>query len=89
MRTTMDLDADALMAAKELARVENTSLGKVVSRLIRRALTGDEMDGMAGLNAQAGPPGEAASRTGFVPFAPRGSVVSNALIDHLRDAEGV
>ena len=27
MRTTIDLDNDALIAAKEIARAENTSLG--------------------------------------------------------------
>lgn len=89
MRTTMDLDADALMAAKELARAENTSLGKVVSRLIRRALTGEEVGAAASLHAQAAPPSEAVARTGFLPFAPRGSVVSNELIEHLREMEGV
>ena len=40
MRTTIDLDNDALIAAKEIARAENTSLGKVISRLVRQALTG-------------------------------------------------
>lgn len=40
MRTTIDLEPDTLMAAKELARQENVSLGKVVSRLLRMALTG-------------------------------------------------
>lgn len=92
MRTTIDLDADALMAAKELARTENTSLGKVVSRLIRQALTGQgqEHEGGSVANTQAElPASEAALRTGFVPFAPRGAVVSNELIDHLRDVEGV
>lgn len=93
MRTTIDLDTDALMAAKELARMENTSLGKVVSRLIRQALTGQDAGegGAVGGSVKAGlqQQREAALRTGFMPFAPRGSVVSNELIDHLRDAEGV
>ena len=29
MRTTIDLEYDTLIAAKEIARAENTSLGKV------------------------------------------------------------
>ena len=41
MRTTVDLDYDTLIAAKEIARMENTSLGKVISRLVRQALTGN------------------------------------------------
>lgn len=84
MRTTLDLDLDTLMAIKELARQENQSQGKVVSRLLRIALTGQV--------AQDGAPAPAedtARPTGFVPFASRGVVVSNELIDRLRDSEGV
>lgn len=82
MRTTIDLDADALLAVKEIARGENTSLGRVVSRLIRQAL------GAATPAAEQAPPA-VNEVTGFVPFASRGSVVSNELIEHLRDVEGV
>ena len=82
MRTTIDLDADALLAVKEIARGENTSLGRVVSRLIRQAL------GAATPAAEQVPPAMN-EVTGFVPFASRGSVVSNELIEHLRDVEGV
>lgn len=35
MRTTIDLDCDTLIAAKEMARAENTSFGKIISRLVR------------------------------------------------------
>lgn len=84
MRTTIDLEPDTLMAAKELARQENVSLGKVVSRLLRMALTGQ-----VGQTAAVAAPVGASSATGFVPFAPRGVVVSNELIDKLRDSEGV
>lgn len=83
MRTTIDLEQDALLAVKELARQENVSLGKVVSRLVRLALTGQAVQ--AGAASAQG----VASATGFVPFAPRGVVVSNELIDRLRDGEGV
>ena len=81
MRTTIDLEYDILIAAKEIARAENTSLGKVISRLVRQALTGTTAVPTTGdLPATA---------TGFVPFEPRGVVVSNELINRLRDAEGV
>ncbi|HAU58279.1 MAG TPA: hypothetical protein DCW87_12495 [Comamonadaceae bacterium] len=69
------------MAAKEIARAENTSLGKVISRLVRLALTGG-----------AAPPSTSnlpATATGFVPFEPRGVGVSNDLINRLRDADGI
>ena len=81
MRTTIDLDCDILLAAKEIARAEHTSLGKVISRLVRQALTGSA--------APQALPGLAATATGFVPFESRGVVVSNDLIDRLRDADGV
>ena len=38
MRTTLDLDADILQAAKEMASVNGTSAGRVISDLVRKAL---------------------------------------------------
>ncbi len=81
MRTTIDLESDVLAAAKEIARVESTAVGKVISRLVRQALTGAGAPGSAGAQASAAP--------GFSPFPSRGEIVTNELIDRLRDAEGV
>jgi hypothetical protein len=41
MRTTLDLDDDVLHAAKELAAVNGTTAGKVLSDLARKALASD------------------------------------------------
>ena len=38
MRTTLDLDDDILMAAKEIAAAKGLTAGKVVSDLVRKAL---------------------------------------------------
>lgn len=38
MRTTLAIDDDVLSAAKELAAMENKSVGEVISALARRAL---------------------------------------------------
>jgi hypothetical protein len=38
MRTTLDLDADILQAAKEMASVNGTTAGRVISDLVRKAL---------------------------------------------------
>ena len=38
MRTTLDIDADVLQAAKELAMRRGTTAGKVLSELARQAL---------------------------------------------------
>lgn len=83
MRTTIDLELDALLAVKEIAQAEGVSLGKVVSRLVRQALTGPAPAVVTRDDTQGG------AATGFVPFAPRGVVVSNELIDKLRDGEGI
>ena len=83
MRTTLDIDDDVLAAAKELARRERSSAGNVLSRLARQALTG--------LRPGSGDVGTAvlAASGGFRPFAARGVVVTDALIDALRDRDGV
>ena len=83
MRTTLDIDADVMAAAKEIARQQNVAVGKVISRLVRQALTSS--DGTIMKNTTEG----VSPLTGFNPFPPRGVIVSNELIDRLRDAEGV
>ena len=79
MRTTIDIENDVLAAAKELARQQNVAVGKVISRLVREALTGREPRAQETDRAVAG----------FRPFPPRGKIVTNEQIDKLRDEEGV
>lgn len=79
MRTTIDIDDDVLRAAKELARIQGTSAGAVVSQLLRQALSG------AGAAAKGG----RKAATGFRPFPAGGRVVTTTQVDALRDAEGV
>jgi Arc/MetJ family transcription regulator len=82
MRTTLDIDDDVLAAAKELARHEGATAGQIVSRLLRRSLTGL---GTATLTTE-----RTASVAGFSPFAPRPGVVTTQFdVDTLRDAEGI
>jgi hypothetical protein len=76
MRTTLDVDDDVLQAVKERARREKRSAGAVLSDLARAALTATEGD----------PP---RADYGFRPLPSRGTVVTNALIDDLRDELGV
>jgi hypothetical protein len=40
MRTTLDIDDDILLAAKELAAMRKTTVGQVISDLARQALVG-------------------------------------------------
>jgi hypothetical protein len=77
MRTTLDIDDDVLQAARELARRERKTAGRVLSELARRGLT------------------EASSKKatakevflGFRPFTRRGTIVTNEMIDRLREEE--
>ena len=74
MRTTLDIDDDVLLAAKERARRENKTAGEVISELARQALVAP----------RAGAVAEPKALYGFKPFAPRGRVITNDLIDKLR-----
>lgn len=77
MRTTLDIADDVLQAAKERARREKKTAGQVISELARSALTR--------------PPGAqskvARSKSGFRPFPRRGGVVTNEIIDKLREED--
>ncbi len=82
MRTTLNIDDDLLIAVKEVARRESKSAGTVVSDLLRQSLSPEEGDGLEG---QATDPG---AEFGFRPFPKRGVVVTNELIDRLREEMG-
>lgn len=78
MRTTLSLDDDVLLAVKERARREHRTAGAVLSDLARQALT------HRSATAQAT---EVETFHGFEPFPPRGPLVTNELLDQLRDEE--
>jgi hypothetical protein len=82
MRTTIDVDEDVLAAAKELARKQRVSIGKIVSGLLREAMCG-------GYSRAAARHDEPAGAGGFRPFPARGRVVTDDLIEHISDMEGV
>lgn len=74
MRTTLDIEDDILLAAKDLARREKKTTGQVVSDLARKGLAGSV-------------PGtrEPKAAYGFRPFPKEGRIVSNTLINKLRE----
>lgn len=78
MRTTLDISDDVLQAAKERARREGKTAGEVISELARAALT-------APLPAQSSRAAEPRAHYGIRPFPKRGGVVTNELIDKLRE----
>ena len=75
MRTTLDIANDVLQAAKERARREKRTTGEVISELARNALT-------AAPAAAARAP---KAIHGLRPFPKRGGLVTNELIDKLRE----
>ncbi len=89
MRTTLDIADDILFAARELARREKKSLGHVISELARRAFV---MPGATYPDrgpVPATPVSERLAVYGIHPLPKRGGIVTNELIDRLRDAEGI
>ncbi len=74
MRTTLDIADDVLQAAKERARRERKTLGQTISELARRALTAPLQPAVAK---------EPKVVYGLRPFASRGGLVTNELIDKL------
>ncbi len=80
MRTTLNLDDDVLMAVKEVAKRESKTVGAVASRLLRNSLAGVAEDRAEYASAPA--------EFGFRPFPKRGGIVTNALIDRLREEVG-
>jgi hypothetical protein len=78
MRTTLDIDDDVLSGAKEIALREKKTVGRVLSELARKGLT------QASITASPVKRGPALVH-GFRPFERRGAVVTNALIERLRD----
>ena len=76
MRTTLDIANDVLQSAKELARREKKTIGEVISELARSALT---------TPSQGPTVREPKAVYGFRPFPKRGGIVTNELIDRLRE----
>lgn len=76
MRTTLDLDQDVLLAAKEIAARSKRTAGAVISEVFRRGL-------------HAAPPAARNSAknvaAGFEVIPARGRVVTKELVRQLRD----
>jgi hypothetical protein len=82
MRTTLDIDDAVLSAVKELARRQGKTAGEVLSTLARQALikpaqsTGRVIE-------------EPPASYGFRPLPPGETLVTNDVVDRLRDEQGV
>jgi hypothetical protein len=76
MRTTLDIDDDVLQAARELAKRRRGTVGKLLSELARKGLTASPPD----LGVKEPP-----SLYGFRPFPSRGGILTNEMIDRIRE----
>ena len=77
MRTTLNIDNDVLNAVKEMARTQARPVGEVASTLLRNALCGNN-NGIR----------ETPTRYGFRPFAKSIGIVTNDVINQLREKAG-
>ena len=75
MRTTLSLADDVLDAARERARREGRSIGEVVSELARASLQRSTTT--------------TSVRHGFHVLPARGGIVTDELVDEIRDAESI
>jgi len=89
MRTTLDIADDILFAAKELAQREKKSVGQVISELARRAFAAPATPLPPSGQAIAPLVSERLADYGIHPLPKRGGIVTNELINRLRDAEGI
>ena len=78
MRTTLDIDADVLQAAKELAILKKSTAGKVLSDLAKR-----------GLKQPAQPGRRDKVRNGIRMLPNCDEIITNAHVDKLRAEEGI
>ena len=72
MRTTIDLQEDVLLAAKEIAKRRSSTVGQVLSDLVRQALTRQ-----IPLSTKHGLP--------LFPVQSKAGVVTLELVNNLRD----
>jgi len=72
MRTTVDLEEDVLLAAKEIAKQRGSTLGRVLSELARQTLTR-----RPSVSTKHGLP--------LFPVRPDAAVVTLELVNRLRD----
>jgi hypothetical protein len=91
MRTTLDIADDVLFAAKDMARRDKKSLGQAVSEIMRRALSAPATETAAGSKAK--PAKDTIDgrfqALGFCTLPARGGIVTNEMINQLREREGI
>ena len=91
MRTTLDLDADVLAAAKALAKAGQTTAGRIISDTMRRAIQSGLTDfsGSQALPTVSSLAKQASSACGFVSITEPGQhIVTAEMVRALREELG-
>ena len=83
MRTTLDIDEDVLLAAKELAARGQTTAGKVLSDLARRGIHAPAP------NAATAQAKAVKMRNGVPVFASNGEVITSEHVRRVMEEEGI
>jgi hypothetical protein len=94
MRTTLDIAEDVFFAAKDCARRDHKSMGQIISEWARMGLMPAGQTVQSAGDAHVPPSSNADIdrrflEKGFKPLSSRGGVVTNEMIDALREAEGI
>lgn len=79
MRTTLEIEDDVLQAARELARAEHTTAGRIISRLARRGLRNGNLESNA----------KFIYKNGIPVFPSTGEIITNEHIQKIRDEEDI
>lgn len=86
MRTTLDIEDDVLLAARDVARRDKTSIGAALSAMARQGLrAASASDARAGAHSTA----ERLARLGIRCLPHRGGIVTSEIVNRIRDEEGI
>ncbi len=89
MRTTLDLEPDVFLQARQIAQAERTSMGKTISRLLReRFQSPPPALGQDGQPLTADAQGFV-MRNGFAVLPPGGRKITLEHVQRIMDEEGI
>ena len=74
MRTTINIEEEIYQIVKSISIETNLPIGQVISQLVRKALT---------------PKVSEVTKNGFPVIGDRTKIVTNELIDNIRESEGI
>jgi len=83
MRTTLEIDDDVLLAAKELAAKDKTTAGKIISEVFRRGMRSPTSANSFGGNANV------IVKNGVPVLPSRGDLITTDHVQRLMENEGI